>query len=414
MENIDVVKSEIQKVDKNDIIIFETEANALRKIRSLKELVFLYYKYRLKYMIPLEFSSWDALTTFVKTDVETDVETSSEKDFKKKCKAFIRKFEGSYYRDMHYKISCIKANFNADKDIDMSNYKEAIFWYKILIKQQENYEIWNSIALVKNYDQTGFIRLYKEMKSIQEKAQLVEAIGFFMDEYKKIIAQQRGEKMSDQCYDNMRNVTQRDVLDILLYFEQIPYHMVNAPQILSTSETLNSSKATQLASDYRRYLNTVFYNVKTIIGRANRIFLERYSLEESLLIPSPNNNKKTSLKNQSENNDQETPLSNNSDEQKDSSATENNHDLYGEHTVVIQYVVDELKKCSRSFYKELTVENFKSFINDSPPELSRAVSQERFKKIREDVMAIMARSPKLLQYLKDNPTAFWDFDILPL
>lgn len=390
-------------------IITEKEENALRKIKSIKELVFLFYKYQLNYMIPREFSSWEDLTTFVKKSVYT----SADKDFQNKCKAFIRKFERSHYKEMHYKISLMRTNFNADKDIDVSNYEEAIFWYKILIKFQVNFELWNSIALVKNYDQIGFICLYREMKSVKEKAQLLEAIDFFMDEYKKIIAQQQGEQMSDQCYDNMKNVTQRDVLNVLLYFELIPGHMANEPKMLSISEVLNSTKAAKLADDYRSYLDTVFNSFKALIKYVNHIFLEKSSLDKSLLIPIPDSIQDTSLENSSQSNDQETPSFNDSDEQKDSSATENNYDSYGAQTIIMQYIIAELKEIDWHFYKELTLGNYESFINDDPPNVSEAVCQERWVKIGKDIKTIVKRSPKLLKYLKDNSSFAWEFGVIP-
>ena len=113
-----------------------------------------------------------------------------------------------------------------------------------------------------------------------------------------------------------------------------------------------------------------------------------------------------------ENNDQETALLENSSEPKGSPTTQNYLDIYGEDAVIIRYLITELKELDFNYYRDLTMDNYKDLIIKRPANLSDAVYQKRCAKIREDLITIISRSPKFLEYLKDHTSLCWDLDII--
>ena len=402
MKKVTIEKSNSTKIAE-EITITSEEENALRQIKTMRDLVFLHLKYwcsdQEKFKLTKNFSSWNELQ---KVNKKSD--TSNTLDLQIECHAFAEQFESSYYKSLHEKIKLIKTIFNANKKIDFTNYEEAIFWYKLLIKMKLNSKIWNLITHAKNFERTGFIDIYKRLNHVNKRALLIEEIDFFMDDYKKIIEHQLGASMSNQCYRNMKDITQRDILGLLLFFDQMQDHVAKSleeMQILSTEELLNSPDAIQLATDYRFYLREIFDNVNAAIKKVNQKYFGPPSSENSV---EPSN----------ENNDQETSLLGNSSEPKGSPTTKNHLDIYGEDAVIIRYLITELKELDFNYYRDLTMDNYEDLILKHPADLSDAVYKKRFEKIRDDLKTIICRSPKFLEYLMDHTSLCWDLDIILL
>ena len=150
MEKVTIEKNNSTEIAEA-ITITSEEENALRQIKTMRDLVFLHLKYRCsdqeKFKLTQNFSSWNELQ---KANKKND--TSAPLDLQIECHAFAEQFESSYYKSLHEKIKLIKTIFNADKKIDFTNYEEAIFWYRHLIKMKLNSKIWNLITHAKNFE----------------------------------------------------------------------------------------------------------------------------------------------------------------------------------------------------------------------------------------------------------------------
>ena len=60
------------------------------------------------------------------------------------------------------------------------------------------------------------------------------------------------------------------------------------------------------------------------------------------------------------------------------------------------------------------MDNYEDLILKRPADLSDAVYQKRYEKIRDDLKTIICRSPEILEYIKGLPSLLWDLDIILL
>ena len=125
MEPVTIEKSTTTQTT-TEITITPEEENSLHQVKSMRDLVFLYLKYRCtdqeKFKLTQTFSSWNEIQKVNKTH-----DSNATLDLQTECHAFVEQFESNYYKSLHEKIKLIKTIFNADKKLIFLIMKKQFF-----------------------------------------------------------------------------------------------------------------------------------------------------------------------------------------------------------------------------------------------------------------------------------------------
>lgn len=361
------------------------ESECLQKVKTFKDIVFYYYKYHRHthddfFEKVQNFACWNELTQATKNKFDQD----------KDIESFKYDFNDKYYKPIHQKINTIKTIFNADLQIDFTDYEEVLFWYKIIIRMYAKKSAWDKIISINNSNRIGFIQAYNSLRSLSVKNEFLDEIDYFINNYRDMLLKKQSSYHPDDCYNNMIEVTNRDILSIISEFNNIDIkRSIDKLRILSTDDLVNSRSYRAAAKEYLRYLNRITDEVSNAVEKVNKEFehiITFISLREI-----------TDNKKRVASNDIKTDV---------------NLDSYDGDYILKQTIIEKLHETDYDFYKTLNMDTYESFINDGIPGLTDAQARQRAKKIRDDIKKIISESPRMIEYLYNHPGILLDLDIV--
>ncbi len=368
------------------ITITQEELDYLKNIKTFKELVFCYYKYHCHtkedfFEEVTNYATWKDIQQASKLRSGQNVNLVS----------FIGEFNDRYYNPISSKISKIKCKFNADNKIDLADFNEVQFWYKMIFRIHLMKETWDKIISIDNENRIGFVQAYNSLRSISAKKEFLEEVDYFINKYKNLLLQKKDKALPSTWFDNVMESTNRPVLEIIWSFDRIDIQKcIDELRILSTDDLINSGSYRKSSRDYVKYLKRITEEISSTVEKVNQefkdinTFISFENVLEGKLPASADDNQELYVNEESE---------------------EYNY-------IIEKYIVDKLHEIDYTYYKDLSIDNYESFINEDQPNLTEAQKKKRTNKIRNDIMTIIEKSPKLAKYIYDHPLILWGLDII--
>lgn len=351
------------------------EKECIKKSKTFKDLVFLTYKFH----PPKESEFSSLLESFDSlNDLKNAKKQSSDSDISTGCESFMSFLDDLYYKRIHEKIKTICNLFILHK-LDITCFEKKCFWYSTICRTENKRNTWNAITNINNIDRTGFIETYKSLISESKKKDFIIEIEYFIENYNRTLIEIGEPDNAIEWYKDVISTTNFDLIKLLFFFHTFDVKKLsfNIHEI-STKDLIENSDYAETLIKYKQYLNEIYYGVSNVIKSANLKF----------------NNLFTPTQPQSEN----------------LSETHSRLERSAEDYRVTEYVIIKLKEIDPYYYKDLNIQNYETFINDTSKSLSDPNYKKDFLKIQSDIIKVINSSPKLIKYTYENPAFIFGSD----